>query len=69
MCPNYEAEGQGRGSTYRVVLLNKSLLPSHLKWPALYSADLGIGIVLDVVGVGVSILVGLSHLGLTVEVE
>ena len=44
MCPNYEPEGQGRGSTFRVchalkkiaILLNKSLIPSHLKWPALY---------------------------------
>ena len=45
MCPNYEPEGQGRGSTFRVchalkkiaILLNKSLIPSHLKWPALYT--------------------------------
>ena len=44
MCPNYEPEGQERGSTFRVchalkkiaILLNKSLIPSHLKWPALY---------------------------------
>ena len=44
MCPNYEPEGQGHGSTFRVchalkknaILLNKSLIPSHLKWPALY---------------------------------
>ena len=44
MCPNYEPEGQGRGSTFRMchalkkiaILLNKSLIPSHLKWPALY---------------------------------
>ena len=44
MYPKYEPEGQGRGSTFRVchalkkvaILLNKSLIPSHLKWPALY---------------------------------
>ena len=44
MCPNFEPEGQGRGSTFRVchalkkiaILLNKSLIPSHLKWPPLY---------------------------------
>ena len=48
MCPNYEPEGQGRGSTFRVchalkkiaILLNKSLIPSHLKWPALYNVIL-----------------------------
>ena len=55
MCPNYEPEGQGRGSTFRVchalkkiaILLNKSLIPSHLKWPALYSSDSNTGPVLN----------------------